>query len=184
MKHRYATLLPLLLCTGFTLAETPRLLPPLRQNVTIPKGTPMRYQGVRKDMTNYAVLVGRMRLEGWLYADLSQDDGQVEWISITFKPTPAARAKLPYIADNYDDEEIEITLRPPHRDYFTPADVRSMLPAAWLQGNPRKIRRPAAIEISRLEMGVECEHRHYDAVVNKIGTRPRSGKMPDNGEGC
>ena len=184
MKHRYATLLPLLLCTGFALAETPHLLPPLRQNVTIPKGTPMRYQGTLKDMPNYAVLVGRMSLEGWLYADLSQDDGQVEWISITFKPTPAARAKLPYIADNYDDEEIEITLRPPHRDYFTPADVRSMLPAAWLQGNPRKIRRPAAIEISRLEMGVECDHRNYNAVVNKIGTRPRSGKMPDNGEEC
>ena len=184
MKHRYATLLPLLLCTGFALAETPHLLPPLRQNVTIPKGTPMRYQGTLKDMTNYAVLVGRMRLEGWLYADLSQDDGQVEWISITFKPTPAARAKLPYIADNYDDEEIEITLLPPHRDYFTPADVRSMLPAAWLQGNPRKIRRPAAIEISRLEMGVECDHRNYNAVVNKIGTRPHSGKMPDNGEEC
>lgn len=89
MKHRYATLLPLLLCTGFALAETPHLLPPLRQNVTIPKGTPMRYQGTLKDMTNYAVLVGRMRLEGWLYADLLQDDGQAVW-SITFKPTPAA----------------------------------------------------------------------------------------------
>ena len=183
MKPRYATLLPLLLCTGFALAETPRLLPPLRQNVTIPKGTPMRYQGTLKDATNFAVLVGRMRLEGWLYADLSQDDGQAVW-SITFKPTPAARAKLPYIADDYNDAEIEIMLRPPHRNYFTPADVRSMLPAAWLQGNPRKIRRPAAIEISRLEMGVECDHRNYNAVVNKIGTRPRSGKMPDNGEGC
>lgn len=183
MKHRYATLLPLLLCTGFALAETPHLLPPLRQNVTIPKGTPMRYQGVRKDMTNYAVLVGRMRLEGWLYADLTQYEDQAGW-SITFKPTPAARAKLPYIADNYDDEEIEIMLIPPHRDYFTLADARSMLPAAWLQGNPRKIRRPAAIEISRLEMGVECDQRHYNAVVNKIGTRPRSGKMPDNGEEC
>lgn len=91
MKRRYATLLPLLLCTEFALAETPHLLPPLRQNVTIPKGTPMRYQGMRKDMTNYAVLVGRMRLEGWLYADLLQDDGQAVW-SITFKPTPAARA--------------------------------------------------------------------------------------------
>ena len=143
----------------------------------------MRYQGVRKDMTNYAVLVGRMRLEGWLYADLSQDDGLAEW-NITFKPTPAARAKLPYIADDYDEEEIEITLRPSHRDYFTLADARSMLPAAWLQGNPRKIRRPAAIEISRLEMGVECEHRNYNAVVNKIGTLPRSVKMPDNGVEC
>ena len=183
MKHRYATLLPLLLCTGFALAETPHLLPPLRQNVTIPQGTPMRYQGTLKDATNFAVLVGRMRLEGWLYADLLQDNGQAVW-SIAFKPTPAARAKLPYIADNYDDEEIEIMLIPPHCDYFTLADARSMLPAAWLQGNPRKIRRPAAIEISRLEMGVECDQRHYNAVVNKIGTRPRSGKMPDNGEEC
>ena len=75
-------------------------------------------------------------------------------------------------------------LIPPHRDYFTLADARSMLPAAWLQGNPRKIRRPAVIEISRLEMGVECDHRNYNAVVNKISTRPRSGKMPDNGEEC
>ena len=89
MKHRYATLLPLLLCTGFALAETPRLLPPLRQNVTIPKGTPMRYQGMHKDGADYAVLVGRMRLEGWLYADLLQDNGQAVW-SIAFKPTPAA----------------------------------------------------------------------------------------------
>ena len=183
MKHRYATLLPLLLCTGFALAETPHLLPPLRQNVTIPKGTPMRYQGMHKDATDYAVLVGRMRLEGWLYADLTEYEDQSGW-SITFKPTPAARAKLPYIADNYDDEEIEIMLIPPHRDYFTLADARSMLPAAWLQGNPRKIRRPAAIEISRLEMGVECDQRNYNAVVNKIGTRPRSGKMPDNGVEC
>lgn len=142
------------------------------------------------------VFNGKMLVDGKIFLSWLNLDNEPAVLNVTFAPSINSRKKLPYINDNYNEKNIEISLNtlPLNKDRVRNAEgiwqtknaslpnnialIKPYfpdIPATFWQRKTGSLSLPAQVTMTQFGMNIECDSRNYYATA--VAIRPLGQKQ-------